>query len=367
VLLPEWASSPEVAARLAREAAVLGSLDHPGVVAIFDAGVDRTGTRYLVMENLLGRTLEGLLLARGRLEGESVAHLGATVADVLCGVHQAGFVHRDLKPGNIFVSFSSASGEQIKLIDFGIAAALDAAALSNSDWKTTSGELLGTPGYMPAEQILGQPVTEKNDVYALGATLYECLVGAPPYTGTTVSVVNQTLTGTPRPLAALRPDIAPAMSEVIMQALSREPGMRPSCIQLRDTLAACVGPAPVQLLAPESDPNAPIPLVRRRRHARYPFVTRVRVILPDSSVVEGRSEEVSEGGLQIRLPTDLAPGKPVRLLVDIPGQTVHLWGSPCWSRDQGTWRVFGIQLSPDETGIFPRFVQQLACRYQRAT
>lgn len=366
MLLPEWGGSAEAGARLAREAAVLGLLEHPGIVTVQDAGVDRNGICYLAMEHLIGRTLEGLVLARGQLDGGSVARLGATVADTLVSIHQAGVVHRDIKPANIFLELNSTRGEQIKIIDFGIATTMPSATqLPGIGWHTTAGTLLGTPGYMPAEQILAQPVSDRNDVYALGATLYECLTGIPPHTGELTTVINQVLTGQPPPsLQQLRPDISPALVSAIEQALSREPGQRPSSAEFRALLRDCGGSAG-SLLGEENDPNAPIPLVRRRVHPRYPFVTRVRVIQPDNTVLDGRCEEVSEGGLQLRLPVDLSLDGPIMLLVELPGKTVYLQGVPRWSRAQGPWRILGIQIAPDEHNDYPRFVQQLALQYRR--
>jgi hypothetical protein len=94
-------------------------------------------------------------------------------------------------------------------------------------------------------------------------------------------------------------------------------------------------------------------------------VTRVRIIQPDNTVLDGRCEEVSEGGLQLRLPVDLSLDGPIMLLVELSGKTVYLQGVPRWSRAQGPWRILGIQIAPDEHNDYPRFVQQLALQYRR--
>jgi serine/threonine-protein kinase len=369
MLLPEWRSSPEATARLAREAAVLGAIDHPNVVQILDAGEDGDGARYLAMEHLNGRTLEGLLLAKGPLDPWSVIRIGSTLATTLHALHRAGFVHRDLKPGNVFLDVHPAHGERLKLIDFGIATAIHAEQHGPvSGWKTTQGELLGTPGYMPSEQILGQAVSDRSDVFALAATLHECLTGAAPYAGELTSILSQVLTGAPpQPLRSLRPDVPEALASLLEEALRRDPEARPSSEEFAGRLAALVRagglPSPMRLLAEEGDAGAPIPLVRRRVHPRYPFVTRVRLVLPDRTIAEGRSEEISEGGLQLRLPAHLALEGAVTLYVDLPGRTIALQGAPRWSRVQGAWRVVGVQLTPDETGWWTRHVRQIATQY----
>lgn len=363
LLLPEWSSSPEALARFHREAVVLGSIQHPGVVAILDAGEDAVSGRYLVMEHLVGRSLDGLLMARSRLDGPSVARLGAQIADALIEVHRVGVVHRDIKPSNLFLCVQGGRGEQVKLIDFGIAAQMGTATqLSDDGWKTAQGSLLGTAGYMPAEQILGRATSEKHDVYGLGATLYECLTGEPPHDGETTDVLARVLAGVPPPsLRKRRPDLSPMLVETIERALAHRPENRPSCEELRTALTACSEAPPLRLF---SDDALPIPLVRRREFPRFPFVTRARVVLPAGATLEGRTEEVSEGGVQLRLTAALTVGEPVALLLDLPGQTLRLQGVPRWSRAQGTWHLSGLQLSPEPSGVYRKFVQQLALQFR---
>lgn len=263
LLLPEWSSSPEALARFHREAVVLGSIQHPGVVAILDAGEDAVSGRYLVMEHLVGRSLDGLLMARSRLDGPSVARLGAQIADALIEVHRVGVVHRDIKPSNLFLCVQGGRGEQVKLIDFGIAAQMGTATqLSDDGWKTAQGSLLGTAGYMPAEQILGRATSEKHDVYGLGATLYECLTGEPPHDGETTDVLARVLAGVPPPsLRKRRPDLSPMLVETIERALAHRPENRPSCEELRTALTACSEAPPAAALlrrcAPHSAGAAP--------------------------------------------------------------------------------------------------------------
>ena len=165
--------------RLRREAEALGLAWHPNVVEVIDHGHLPDGTSYLVMELLHGESLASRLKAKGRLAPAELLPIAMQVCDALAAVHAAGVVHRDLKPSNIYLTMDSeapSSPERVKLIDFGIA---------RVEWEetriTNTGGPLGTPGYMPPEQETGTgEVDGRSDLFALGAMLYECLVGEPP-------------------------------------------------------------------------------------------------------------------------------------------------------------------------------------------
>jgi serine/threonine-protein kinase len=163
--------------RLRREAEALGLAWHPNVVEVLDHGLLPDGTSYLVMELLRGETLATRLRTRGQLASDEVLRLAEQVCDALAAVHAAGVIHRDLKPSNIFLADDpeGPGGERVKLLDFGIA---------RVEWEetriTNMGSPLGTPGYMAPEQEMGGVVDSRSDLFALGATLYECLVGDPP-------------------------------------------------------------------------------------------------------------------------------------------------------------------------------------------
>ncbi len=164
--------------RLRREAEALGLSWHPNVVEVIDHGLLPDGTSYLVMELLHGDSLSNRLRSKGRLGTEDVLRLATQICDALVAVHAAGVVHRDLKPSNIFMAVDRedpAGAERVKLLDFGIA---------RVEWEetriTNMGAPLGTPGYMSPEQETGGEIDARSDIFALGATLYECLVGDPP-------------------------------------------------------------------------------------------------------------------------------------------------------------------------------------------
>ena len=160
--------------RLRRESEALGLSWHPNVVEVIDHGHLADGTSYLVMELLKGETL-ATRLKNGRMSTDALLPLATQVADALVAIHAAGVLHRDLKPSNIYVTVDEQKKETVKVFDFGIA---------RVEWEemriTNMGAPLGTPGYMSPEQETGGDIDARSDVYAVGAIMYECLVGEPP-------------------------------------------------------------------------------------------------------------------------------------------------------------------------------------------
>jgi len=175
-LLRVAAAHESVAAdRLRREAEALRLAWHPNVVEILDSGHLPDGTSYLVMELLTGEPLTARLRKVGKLDPRELAPLALQICDALVAVHAAGVVHRDLKPSNLLLVKGPEGRERVKLIDFGIA---------RVEWEETRitniGAPLGTPGYMSPEQESGGDIDARSDLFAVGAVLYECLIGEPP-------------------------------------------------------------------------------------------------------------------------------------------------------------------------------------------
>jgi serine/threonine protein kinase len=215
-VLPEHRSDDaEARARLDREAKSISSLSHPGICALYDIGHEN-GTDYLVMEYLEGQTLAERL-ASGRLPTGEALEIAVQIAEALAAAHRQGFVHRDLKPGNVMLTRSGA-----KLLDFGLAKALDndstaahnATAMATATTPlTAAGTVLGTFQYMSPEQLDGNEADARSDLFSFGGVLYEMLTGKPAFEGKTqASLVAAILKEEPRPVSALEPTSPPAVA-----------------------------------------------------------------------------------------------------------------------------------------------------------
>ncbi|MCI1190385.1 serine/threonine protein kinase [Calidifontimicrobium sp. SYSU G02091] len=205
----------------AREAQTLQRLRHPSIVEVLGGGVEGAHP-YLLMALLPGTDLRRYAAPARRLPEPLVLKLGADVADALAHAHAMGVVHRDLKPANLVFD---AATRRVWITDFGVARALDAA-------RTRTGVLLGTPAFMAPEQLAGGAPSAAGDVYALGVTLFQLLAGTLPYAGETMGALLRAMAqGATRTLAELRPDLPPALADLLAQALSREASQRPTAAE----------------------------------------------------------------------------------------------------------------------------------------
>ncbi len=333
----------ELHARLAREARTLAAVRHPGIVDVLDGGTTPEGAPYIVLEMLRGRTLSGLLAARGRLSIEDTLGVALQLCDALTTAHGAGIVHRDLKPANI-LAVRELGREMIKLIDFGVAKFHE----SGQGKLTGVGAVIGTPEYMAPEQLrAAEDIDERADIYAVGITMYECLSGHCPYNGTYPQLLLQSATHrTARPLIECRPEAGAALSEVIHRAISDERIDRyRTVIELRQALEAAVpharpetallGPWP---LIPSSTRPAPMvsahpPAEQRRRTPRAPYATPVRILLANGTL-DGRNEDISEGGMLLVSRDACEPGQQVnvRFALPIEGHVVACAAIVRWVR-----------------------------------
>jgi serine/threonine-protein kinase len=220
---------PTSVARFEREARAAAGLSHPGVVAVYDTGIDET-TRFIVMELIPGRSLEAMLRDQGPFDPDRAAGIAARVADGLAAAHAGGIVHRDIKPANVMV----AEDGSVKVLDFGIARAMDATTL------TQNASVLGTAAYMSPEQALGNPADERSDIYSLGCVLYALLAGQPPFRGDgAAAIISQHANIAPRSLRAEHGRVSPELDALVMQMLSKSPRDRPqTAAQVRDRLTS---------------------------------------------------------------------------------------------------------------------------------
>jgi serine/threonine-protein kinase len=216
--------------RFRREAIAAARLAHPNVVATYDTGADGD-IAFIVMELVQGRTLRQVLTEEGAMNPRRVIDIGAQVADALDYAHRSGVIHRDVKPANILLCDDG----RAKVADFGIAkAAIEAiedatgagAGSGNHDL-TQSGAIVGTAKYLSPEQVNGEPVDGRSDVYALGVVLYEMVCGRAPYSGDTdVALAMQHLSASPLPPRQVRAGIPRSLEVVILRAMAKRPDER---------------------------------------------------------------------------------------------------------------------------------------------
>ncbi len=226
VVAESFRDDPERLHRFDREIRAVARLSHPNVVEIHDFGTC-DGISFAVMELLKGQTLRERL--RGRPIPLPVAlEIGAAIANGLGAAHHEGILHRDVKPENVFIARDGA----IKLLDFGLARQVgrhdpDAETASVASDLTSSGKVVGTTAYMSPEQLRGQSLDQRSDVFSLGCVLYEMLTGEHPFRrGTTADTVSAILGAEPPPLAECRPDLPPALDLVITRCLAKHPDER---------------------------------------------------------------------------------------------------------------------------------------------
>lgn len=212
---PEWHDALE---RFRREATVLRELRHPDIVAVLDAGSAEQGA-WMALEVVAGCDLVRYTRPARLLPPGAVARVGARVAAALAHAHARGVVHRDVKPSNILVDWSS---DTVKLGDFGL-------ARMGEHTQTRSGVTLGSPDYMAPEQLAGGAVGPAADLYGLGATLFELLAGRRPHLADNLGALLRAVASAAAPdLAQLRPELDPALRDVVMQCLAKDPASRPA-------------------------------------------------------------------------------------------------------------------------------------------
>lgn len=227
-------ATAEALALFQREAQIARSLEDPHAVRILDFGASDDGIHYLAMEFLDGADLSLLLRSNGPLPAHRVVHFALQACAPLQEAHDKGLVHRDVKPANLMALRTEGAQDTLKLLDFGIARALD------SGVETRTGVIRGTPAYLAPEVCKGQSATAAADIYGLGATLYHLLSGVPPFEGSDVAVLAQKLTSAPRPLRERNASIPEDVAAVTMRCLDPEPGNRfVSISAVGDALRAC--------------------------------------------------------------------------------------------------------------------------------
>ncbi len=213
--------------RALREGRIAARLSHPHAISVYDVAQEGE-TPWLVMEYLPSRSLAEVVTADGLLRVDQVAQIGAQVADALAATHAAGIVHRDVKPANILIGQGERIEGLVKITDFGISHAHGDVTL------TQTGQITGTPAFLAPEVAQGAEMAEASDVFSLGATLYTCLEGQPPFgmEENALAMLHKVAGGSIRP-----PQRAGSLTAPLMRMLSLDPAARPTMTQVRDELA----------------------------------------------------------------------------------------------------------------------------------
>jgi serine/threonine protein kinase len=274
----EYALDRQFAERLRREAQAIARLDHPNIVRVFDFFTTPAGSSFILMELLRGRSLSRAILDDGPMKPKEAVRLLRQIAGGLEAAHDVGFIHRDLKPGNVML-LGEKGAELAKILDFGLVRIPDNAADETAQAQLTeAGMCVGTPCYMPPEQMRGETPTPQSDIYALGAAMFEMLSGRPPYRGSLADILVQQATHGP---AVLPPCLG--LESLVSWMLEREPSRRPRSIEEVSIALDYLG---------IDKPIAP-PRRKRIRRRKLPVATLAFLGIATFGIVKLAQEEIS--------------------------------------------------------------------------
>lgn len=253
-LLPGLSADEEISRRFLTEARASASIRHPNVVDVLDMGKDDDGTLYMVLELLEGRDFQEVLETRRKLQPPEAVAVVAPILDALAFAHQKGFVHRDMKPSNIFLSVDARGAVVPKVLDFGIAKALDGGANKT----TRTGVVIGTPHYMAPEQASGVGVIgPASDTWSMGVILFEALSGKVPFDGASPTIVlMNVLARRAPPIRSLAPELSTDLATLVDAMLDPDPDARPADLRAHaKKLRDVVGGDPERILLALADPE----------------------------------------------------------------------------------------------------------------
>ncbi len=211
VLPPQLTTDPDLVERFRREAQAVAKLNHPNVCQVYDVNI-KDNTHYIVMELIDGETLREIIQKEAPLSLKENLTILSQVGDALSHAHRNGIIHRDIKPENIMIDREG----RVKIMDFGVA------RITNATWQTKVGMIMGTPEYMSPEQVKGERVDERSDIYSLGVMLYEMLTGELPFKGDDpFSIAFHHVNSEPLPLTQANPGLPKVVEKVVMKTLAK--------------------------------------------------------------------------------------------------------------------------------------------------
>ncbi|WP_375765681.1 serine/threonine protein kinase [Archangium gephyra] len=243
VLRPEVGDQALYVERLLAEARAVNAIRHRGIIDIFSFDKMPDGRQYFVMEYLEGTPLDTWLSRKGALSVQEAIRLADELLDALSAAHRAGVIHRDLKPSNIFLVRQPGGGSYVKVLDFGLAKHISSQA---SPQQTLHGLIIGTPEYMAPEQVRGDPVSARTDLYSFGIILFQLLTGQLPFQARVpAEYLVHHLEHTPPSPLELRPELPPELARLVLKLLEKAPEARPTADEVRATLQEIVDSLPL--------------------------------------------------------------------------------------------------------------------------
>lgn len=260
VLHPHMTREPTMAARFRREAQAACALRDAHTVTTYDFDQSEEGLLYLVMELVRGRSLLAELSERGALAPQRAAFLLDQVASALAEAHSLGVVHRDIKPENILIEDRASQNDYVKVVDFGIAKLLEPDSGQTMAALTAAGQIIGTLEYMSPEQLKGERVDHRTDIYSVGVMLYQMLTNALPFDGAPASVITGHIERPPRPPRQLVALVPPELETLVLRCLAKAPAQRfANMSELRSALAPLLHDAPPASTPPPTRQDASLP------------------------------------------------------------------------------------------------------------
>ncbi|HSC32133.1 MAG TPA: serine/threonine-protein kinase [Gemmatimonadaceae bacterium] len=303
VMSPELVSDADAISRFNREATNASRIQHPNVATVYDFGESADGLVFLAMEFVPGEALSRICDREHALPAARAANIARQVADGLDAAHDLGIIHRDLKPDNIMIAQAKDGRDIVKIVDFGIAKGTQQGA-AGREALTRTGVVVGTLQYMSPEQLGGDPIDGRSDLYALGCMLYEMLTGESAFAGSTIEArLQRRLTGEPLHPRGVNPSVPVWLDALVAKALAREPGARfQTAADLRDALALGAGGAPSP--SPSASPS---PRARRLWFSAGALAGAATLVVLGMTWHRNETEQADASHPQVSVPSAPAP------------------------------------------------------------